>query len=465
MNPSERPTVVSRRLSRSQDGRPAAPVRIVHLGLGNFFRAHTALYTEQAPDADQWGIAAFTGRSYAMAETMEASDGLYTLVVQNPEGNDYQVISSVVATHPGPDVEQLLAYFRDPQVAIITSTVTEAGYVRSAGGALDAQHEGVKADIETLRVGELAAVTTVPGKFVAGLIARREADAGPLTFVPCDNVPDSGHMVETVVRDLAGLVDDSLLAWVDENVSFVTTMVDRITPQVSDEVRGAVTADTGIDDPAAVATEPFTEWVLAGEFKAGRPAWDAAGATFVDDIVPHELRKLWLLNGSHSLMAYAATIVGRPTVYEAITDETVAGWVNEWWDVAARHLPLPAQEIADYREALLERFGNPRMKDALARIAADGSQKIPIRIVPALNADRAAGGEPIGAERAVAAWLLHLRGLGAPVDDARGDEVTALAEGTLEEAAVRVCDYLSIADAGARASILALAQELEGLAA
>lgn len=239
MNPSERPTVVSRRLSRSQDGRPAAPVRIVHLGLGNFFRAHTALYTEQAPDADQWGIAAFTGRSYAMAETMEASDGLYTLVVQNPEGNDYQVISSVVATHPGPDVEQLLAYFRDPQVAIITSTVTEAGYVRSAGGALDAQHEGVKADIETLRVGELAAVTTVPGKFVAGLIARREADAGPLTFVPCDNVPDSGHMVETVVRDLAGLVDDSLLAWVDENVSFVTTMVDRITPQVSDEVRAA----------------------------------------------------------------------------------------------------------------------------------------------------------------------------------------------------------------------------------
>ncbi|WP_232547540.1 mannitol dehydrogenase family protein [Propioniciclava soli] len=456
---------MSRRLSRSQDGRPAAPVRIVHLGLGNFFRAHTAMYTEHAPDADAWGIAAFTGRSYAMAETMEAQDGLYTLVVQNPEGNDYQVISSVVATHPGPDVEQLLTYFRDPQVAIITSTVTEAGYVRTSGGGLDVDHDGVKADVEALKGGDLASVTTVPGKFVAGLVARREADAGGITFVPCDNVPDSGHMVETVVRDLAGLVDDSLLEWVDANVSFVTTMVDRITPGVTDEVREAVEADTEVEDPAAVATEPFTEWVLAGEFKNGRPAWDEAGATFVDDIVPHELRKLWLLNGSHSLMAYAATIVGRPTVYEAISDPTVAGWVNDWWDVAAKHLPLPAEEIAAYREALLERFGNPRMKDALARIAADGSQKIPIRIVPALNAERADGGEPIGAERAVAAWVLHLRGLGAPVNDARGDEVTSLAEGTLEEAVVRVCDYLSIADAGARSSILTLAQELEAAAA
>ena len=456
---------MTRRLSRAQDGRPAAPVRIVHLGLGNFFRAHQALYTQLATDADQWGIAAFTGRSYDMAARMEEQDGLYTLVVQNPEGNDYQVISSVVATHPGPDVAQLLRYFESPEVAIVTSTVTEAGYLRDTTGALDAAHPGVVADVEAIKAGNLAGVTTVPGKFVAGLVARRAAGAGPITFVPCDNIPENGAMAERVIRGMAALVDPELDAWITDNVGFVTTMVDRITPGVSDEVRAAVTADLGVEDPAVVAIEPFTEWVLAGEFKAGRPAWESAGAAFVDDIIPHELRKLWLLNGSHSLMAYAATIIGRPTVYEAISDPVVAGWVNDWWDVAAKHLPLPASEIADYRTALLERFGNPRMKDALARIAADGSQKIPIRIVPALNAERAAGGEPIGAERAVAAWILHLRGLGAPVNDAKADDVLALVTGSLPESVDAVSDHLGITDAGARASILALANELESLAA
>jgi fructuronate reductase len=165
-------------------------------------------------------------------------------------------------------------------------------------------------------------------------------------------------------------------------------------------------------------------------------------------------------------MAYAATVVGHaPTVYEAISDPVVAGWVNEWWDVAARHLPLPAEEVDAYRAALLERFGNPRMKDQLSRIAADGSVKIPIRIVPALNADRAAGRQPIGAERAVAAWVLHTRGLGAPINDAKADIVTEIGAGTLAESVAKAADYLGIADEAARASILALATDLAAAAA
>lgn len=433
--------------------------------MGNFFRAHQAMYTDRAPDAADWGIAAFTGRSLGIVPAMQEQDNLYTLVVQNPDGNEYQVISALSATHSGTDVEQLLAYFRDPAVAIVTSTITEAGYMPKPGGGLDADNPAVQADIEAIKAGNLADVKTAPGKFAAGLIVRREADAGPITFCPCDNVPDNGEMVAHVVRDVAALVDPSLADWVEENVGFATTMVDRITPSISDEAMQAIVDDTGVEDPAAVATEPFTEWVIAGDFKGGRPQWEAAGVNFVDDITPHELRKLWLLNGSHSLMAYAATIVGRPTVYEAISDPVVNGWVNDWWDVAAKHLPLPAQEVADYRAALLERFGNPRMKDQLARIAADGSVKIPIRIVPALNAERAAGGEPIGAERAVAAWILHLRGVGAPFQDAKGDAVKALGEGSLEDSVNAACDYLEIPDAGARASILALAQELEAAAA
>ncbi|MFP5416312.1 MAG: mannitol dehydrogenase family protein [Actinomycetes bacterium] len=456
---------MTRRLNRAEDGRPAAPVRIVHLGLGNFFRAHQAMYTDRAPDADQWGIAAFTGRSLGVVPTMQEQDNLYTLIVQNPEGNEYQVISSLSATHSGTDVAQLLEYFRSPELAIVTSTITEAGYLPKAGGGLDAANPAVQADITAIKAGNLTGVTTAPGKFAAGLLVRREAGAGAITFCPCDNVPDNGEMVAHVVRDMAALVDPTLAEWVEANVGFATTMVDRITPSISDEAVQALADDKDIEDPAAVATEPFTEWVLAGDFKGGRPAWDAAGATFVDDITPHELRKLWLLNGSHSLMAYAATIVGRPTVYEAISDPVVAGWVNDWWDVAAKHLPLPAHEVAEYRTALLERFGNPRMQDQLSRIAADGSVKIPIRIVPALKAERAAGGEPIGAERAVAAWTLHLRGVGAPFQDARGEAVKALGEGTLEELVARVCDYLEIDDAGARASVLSLAEELQAQAA
>ncbi len=452
---------MSRRLTRASDGRAAAPVKIVHLGLGNFFRAHQAWYTDAAPDAAHWGIAAFAGRSLGVAAAMEDQEGLYTLIVQNPEGNDYRVISSVSATHAGTDLDSWLGYLRDPAVAIVTSTVTEAGYVRTEAGGLDFAHPGVRADVAALRAGDLAGVRTAPGKFVAGLLARRAAGAGAITFCPCDNVPDNGSMVERVIRDLAAEVDPSLNDFVDQYVGFVTTMVDRITPSISAEAVDALAVERGIEDPAAVATEPFTEWVLAGDFKAGRPAWEGAGATFVDDITPHELRKLWLLNGSHSLMAYAATIKGRATVYEAISDPEIAGWVDEWWDVAARHLPLPAEEVAAYRAALLVRFGNPRMKDALTRIAADGSQKVPIRIVPALNADRAAGGTPIGAERVVAAWVQHLRGLGAPYNDARGDAVLALGEGSLEEAVERVADYLGIPDAGARASILRLGRQFE----
>ena len=433
--------------------------------MGNFFRAHQAMYTDRAPDAGDWGIAAFTGRSLGIVPAMQEQDNLYTLVVQNPEGNDYQVISSLSATHSGTDVAQLLDYFRSPDVAIVTSTITEAGYLPKPGGGLDADNAGAQADIAAIKEGRLTDVTTAPGKFAAGLLARREAGAGPITFCPCDNVPENGEMVEAVVRDIAALVDPSLAEWVEENVGFATTMIDRITPSISDEALQAIIDDTGVEDSAAVATEPFTEWVIAGDFKAGRPQWEGAGANFVDDITPHELRKLWLLNGSHSLMAYAATIVGRPTVYEAISDPVVNGWVNDWWDVAAKHLPLPAQEVADYRAALLDRFGNPRMKDQLARIAADGSVKIPIRIVPALNAERAAGGEPTGAERAVAAWVLHLRGIGAPFQDANADAVKGIGDGTLEESVEKACDYLQVPDPAARASILALARELEAAAA
>lgn len=455
----------ARRLSREQDSRPKAQIRIVHLGVGNFFRAHQAFYTEKAANASDWGIAAFTGRSATVAEQLKPQDDLYTLVVQHASGNEYEVIGALSAVHAAAELDAWRRYLADPEVKIVTSTVTEAGYMRNSAGGLDTENEKVIADIEAIEAdGKDAEVTTAPAKFVVGLLGRREAGAGPMTFCPCDNIPDNGEMVERVVRDLAQIVDPGLIDWIDENVGFVTTMVDRITPRATDADFEAIREDTGIDDPAAVTTEPFSEWVLSGDFKAGRPEWETAGARFVDDITPYETRKLWLLNGSHSLMAYAATILGHETVYDAINDATVRGWVEEWWDVAARHLPLPDEEITAYREALIDRYDNPKIRHLLAQIASDGSQKIAIRHVPALKADRAAGNMPTGATRAIAAWILHLRGLGAPVNDAQADKVTGLVSDSREESVRNVLDYLTISDPEVEQVVLRQAEELRSLA-
>ncbi|GAA1392604.1 mannitol dehydrogenase family protein [Luteococcus peritonei] len=433
-------------LSRQTHGRPKAPVRILHLGIGNFTRAHQAWYTEHAADAADWGIAAFTGRSAAIAETLRPSEGLYQLCTATPEGDEVEVISCLSEVHAADDLDAWRGYFADPQLAIVTSTITEAGYLRDAEGNLDASNQQLTADLTALAADPRADVSTAPAKFVAGLLARREAGAGDITFCPCDNIPENGPMVKRLVSQAAERVDPSLVEWIEQHVGVVTTMVDRITPRTTDEDRERVASETGVEDPALVVTEPFSEWVLCGDFTAGRPQWETKGARFVDDVAPHEARKLTLLNGSHSLMAYAGSIRGHETVYEAISDETVLGWVNDFWDDAVKHLELPAQELADYREALLARYRNPRIKHLLAQIAGDGSQKVLIRHVPTIKASLAQGEVAEGATRAVAAWVLHLRGAGAPVTDARAEEVLALVQGDEDTAVHRVLGHLGIDD-------------------
>lgn len=446
------PSVASpaRRLSRQTDGRPAAPARMVHLGVGNFFRAHAAWYTEQAADAADWGYAAFTGRSPAVAETLTGQDALYTLLVRGPEGPRPEVISSLSAVHPADDLGALRGYFADPLLALVTITVTEAGYRRAPDGGLDVAAKDVAADIAALRDDPAGGVvTTTPGRLTAGLLARRAAGAGRVAIVPNDNVPENGEMAARVVGDLARAVDPLLDGWVAANVSFVTTMVDRITPATTDDDRAEVVRQLGVDDPATVPTEPFTEWVLAGDFPNGRPAWDTAGATLVDDVRPFEQRKLWLLNGSHSLMAYAASTMGHETVADAIADPEVRSWVEEWWDAASPHLSLPTEDVDTYRRALLDRYSNASIRHLLAQIAADGSQKIPIRAVPVVKSELAVGRVNRGALRLVAAWIAHLRGHGAPVTDAHADEVVPLGGGSVEEATRKTLEWLGV-DGGER---------------
>jgi fructuronate reductase len=445
------PQAAGGELSRAAGhGRPAAPVRLVHLGLGNFYRAHQAWYTDRAPDADDWGYAAFTGRRAELADALNAQEGLYTLITRAADGDRFELLSSISRAHAGADHEAWLGYLASPQVRAVTITVTEAGYARGPDGGLDRDRDQVKADVEALRKDLGAVVRTAPARLVAGCAARRQGDGGPLTVVSCDNLPGNGAVAARVVHDLAELVDPGLADWIDGSVAYVTTMVDRITPRTTPEDARAVAEATGLHDSSPVGTEPFSEWVLSGRFPGGRPRWEDAGATFTDDIEPYEHRKLWLLNGGHSLLAYAGPILGHQTVADAVADPTCRGWLEEWWSEASRYLSLPEADVAAYRGALLDRFANPRMHHRLAQIAADGSQKLPVRILPTLRQERAAGRLPAGAIGVLAAWVCHLRGAGASVDDTRADQVVPLADGPLPQAVPRVLAALdpALADDG-----------------
>jgi len=407
-----------KRLSRALPNMPAAaPVRIVHLGEGNFHRAHQAWYTAHAPDADQWGIAGFTGRRPDLADALAPQDGLYTLITRGAEGDTFELIGSVSAVHPAADHEAYLDYLSAPQTALVTITVTEAAYIRNAYGRLDVDRDVIIADLQALGSDPRRVVSSLPARLVAGLMARRNANSGAIAILSCDNLPENGAVTQTVVNDLAALVDESLPEWIERYVDFATSMVDRITPATTDEDRRIVREHNGYVDASPVPTEPFSEWVVSGRFPAGRPRWEDAGAQVVEDVEPFEQRKLWLLNGSHSMLAYAGSVRGHQTIDQAIADPACREWVNLFWDEASRRLPFPPVEVADYRAALLTRFSNPHMRDQLARIAADGSTKLVVRTIPAVRAERAAGRIPVGCATTLAAWVLHLRGAGAPVKD------------------------------------------------
>jgi fructuronate reductase len=444
----------------------APPVRHVHLGLGSFFRAHQAWYTAHAPDAAEWGIAAFAGRSTQPSgafAALKAQGGLYTLVTRNPEGDRFEVVSSIARVHLADDHARWLGYLKDPQVQVITTTVTEAGYVRGTDGGLDVDRPEVRSDLDILRADLTAPVTTAPAKLVAGFAARRQAGAGAVTMVPCDNLPGNGAAVAKVIGHFASLIDPGLVSWIADNVSYVSTLVDRITPAPTGRDIANVFTSTGRRDDATIVTEPFSEWVISGEFAAGLPGWKEAGVTTTDDVALFEDHKLWMLNGAHSMLAYAGSIRGHVTVADTMRDPTCLAWLDQWWDAAARHLSLPAPENDAYRAALIERFANPRLHHRLDQIAWDGSQKLPIRVLPTLRNEWAAGRLPCGATRPIAAWVCHLRGSGAKVTDARAAEFMPLAAGSLSAAVRGVLAKLDPelgADDAVVNAVLAQAREL-----
>lgn len=393
------------RLNRQLRPVPKAPVRIVHLGLGAFHRSHQAWYTQQAPDAADWGIAAFTGRRPDAAVALAEQDGLYTLVERADEGDSFTVLSSIVEAVDGADLERLTTLVAAPETALVTLTITEAAYGLGADGKLDVNAPDVAADLARLGSGGGRPATPL-GRLVLALAARRDAGSGPIAVVSCDNLSNNGTVARQGVAGFAQAWDPGFAAWIDGNVSFVSTSVDRITPRTTEQDLVAVREACGYRDDSPVVAEPFSSWVLSGAFPAGRPRWEEAGALFVEDIEPYENRKLWLLNGAHSLMAYAGQLRGHATVAEALADPVCRQAVEAFWDEAEANLPAAVDlQVPEYREALLARFGNARIAHNLAQIAMDGSTKLRMRAVPVLQAERAAGRTGAGAALMIAAWM------------------------------------------------------------
>lgn len=413
----------------------APPVRIVHLGLGAFSRSHTAWYTEHASDAAEWGIAAYTGRSRDLADRLSAQNGLYTLVERDEGADRGEVIGSIVRAHAGDDLRSLVADLVAAETAIVTLTITEAGYRLRPDDEPDFDDPLVVRDI-----GELHEVCaervdlsdarpeTAPGRLLLGLEARRRAGSGPLSVVSCDNLPDNGGRLARGVSAWAGAASPELREWIHANVSFVSSSVDRITPRISDEEHQELAATYGDDVP--VVTEPFRDWVLSGDFVAGRPGWENAGARFVDDLEPWEARKLWLLNGAHTLLAGLGLLRGRETVAEAMDDPVCRAAVEDLWNDAEAALPL-GMSIADYRAALADRFANPRIAHRLRQIALDARTKVRLRIVPVAEVERRNGRDAAGCAFAIASWIVSNAEGALPAEastPARGAATDALSE-------------------------------------
>ena len=400
-------------LDRNLKPLPKAPVRIVQLGLGAFHRSHQAWYTQHAGDAGEWGIAAFTGRRPDAAAALSGQDCLYTLVERSAGGDSFEVIGSIVEAVDGADVGRLCELVAAKETAIVTLTITEAAYGLAADGTFDADAPGVADDLRALSAaasgGPRAEGQGVPrtpvGRLVLALAGRRDSGGGPIAVVSCDNLSANGEVARRAVLGLASGWGPGLVEWIGANVSFVSTSVDRITPRTTEEDVAEVAEQCGYSDCSPVVAEPFRNWVLSGDFPAGRPRWEDAGAIFVDDIGPYENRKLWLLNGSHSILAYAGQLRGHATVAEALADPVCRQAVKDFWDEAAHHLHGEALDIPAYRQALLERFGNARIAHRLAQIAADATTKLRMRSVPVLTAERIAGRSGAGSALMLAAWI------------------------------------------------------------
>jgi len=382
-------------------------VGILHLGLGAFHRAHQAVYTDTVLARDpQWGICGVSLKTARATEALRAQQGLYSVATRSEEGTAARVVGSVrEALFAGTDREDVIARLADPRIRVITATVTEKGYCHdSATGALNIAHPDIAHDLAHPKAPRSAV-----GMLVAGLSARRHAGAGPVTFVCCDNLPHNGETVAGIVRAFADAQEPALPGWIDDNVKFPSTMVDRIVPATQPSDVDDVERILGMRDAAPVVAEAFTQWVIEDRFAAARPSWEEGGAQFVADVAPFETMKLRLLNGSHSTLAYVGFLLGHEFAWQAALDPQLGALVER--QMAEEIMPTvktpPGIDLRHYSAQLMQRFRNPALPHRTHQIAMDGSQKLPQRWLGTVRDRIKAGVSSDLLAFSVAAWIRY----------------------------------------------------------
>ncbi|PYI65514.1 fructuronate reductase [Arthrobacter livingstonensis] len=402
------------RLSLSTTGLNTAPTApspgIVHLGLGNFHRAHQAVYTDAAIKSrgGDWGITGVSNRSSAVVDAMKAQDMLYTVVEISPEGQRFSVPRVHVEAFVGArDLERVPQAIAAASTKIVSLTVTEHGYTYSpTSGGLNLAAASVQHDLTT---GNNPC--TPVGQIVRGLQRRMNTHGSPITVLSCDNLANNGHHTQLLVNEfvshLPAVESSELTQWINANATFPSSMVDRIVPATTDSYREAVAAAVGYTDTIPVPAEPFTMWVLEDNFAAGRPSWEAGGAIFSTEVAKYEQLKVRLLNGTHSLIAYLGALSGAATIPEAVAVdyiESAARSVLQNEYLPSVCVPVGVN-VTDYEEQLFSRWRNTALGHKTSQVGSDGSVKLGQRIPrPALEL-LASGSLPQHLALTVAAYI------------------------------------------------------------
>jgi mannitol 2-dehydrogenase len=396
--------------------RAALAPRILHLGVGGFHRAHMALYTDElAAAGGDWAIRGIglLESDRRMAAVLASQDHLYTLIERDRDGSRARIIGSIVdyALVTG-DEHGFTQRIADPDLAIFSLTITEGGY-------------------------SLAKPNATLEAIASGLDARRAAGGRPLTVLSCDNLPGNGNVARQAIMQVCETRSDELVRFVETACTFPNSMVDRITPQTTDDDRAWLRDELGIDDGWPVVAEPFRQWVLEDAFAAGRPRYEEVGALFTDRVHDWELYKLRLLNATHSCMAYLMAIAGIVYVDEAIAIPALRAYLETF--LATEAIPtlteIPGHPAADYGRTVLGRFENTGVRDQIARLCIDGTAKFPSFLIPTIERQLELGGPVERAALALAGWARYLATVPAAerAFDPQGEQAAALAVQSLDD--------------------------------
>jgi mannitol 2-dehydrogenase len=390
---------------------------IVHIGVGGFSRSHQAMYLDRLMDAGvagEWGICGVGLRAEdrRMKEVLTAQDHLYTLLVKHRDGRvEPRVIGSLVEYLWGPDdLEAIAEKLAGPAIRIVSLTITGDGYGPDPPtGADDGRRTSAAGGFRSGLPGSAS------GVLAEGLRRRRGRGLAPFTVLSCDNLRDNGTVARRSVTGIAALVDPGLAEWIQDDVSFPSTVVDRITPATTADDVTMLEERWGVADAWPVACEPFAQWIVEDRFIAGRPPIESAGALLVDDVGPYEQMKLGLLNGGHQAIAYFGRLAGHRYVHDAVRDPLLAAFVRSYLDdeVSPSLRPVPGVDLGDYKRTLLDRFSNAGLADTVARLCDPTPTMLAKYVLPVVRARLACGGEVRRAAAIVAAW--------ARLDELRSD--------------------------------------------